>query len=250
MTDPEPQEVTDTGESSDWSGNFNPKWESALSQVPPEYHAKLAPELANWDRGVQRRFQEIAPWKDVMGSGMTPETVQQAIVLARSIQEDPRGVYDSMAQHYNFQQAVAAHQDAEEQLEEMNPWEPGFKELKGQVEMLGKVILANYEKEQAKAQAQQEDAALDKQMREAAQKYGPAWNEQTALKLIQGFDSVDEAYNFFLQGGRQQASPNPAPRVMGTGSAFPQLGNKNPADLSDNERTGLIAQMIEDIKRA
>lgn len=259
MTMPMPEDagiIEDGGgsENSDWSGNFNPKWESVLSQVPAEYHAKLAPELAKWDRGVQQKFQEVAPWKDVMSAGLAPDMVQQAIVLAQSMQSDPRGVYDAMAQHYNFtpaeaKQAAAALEGAQEQLDEMNPWEQGYKELKAQVDMLGKVLIANHEKEQQALRDAEEDAELDKQMRAAAKKYGPAWNEQTAIRLLQGFNSVDEAYSFFLQGNRPQQS-TPAPRVMGTGSSFPQYGNKNPADLTDAERVQLIANMIEDQKRA
>lgn len=243
------------GDDQDWGGNFNPKWESVLSQVPAEYHAKLAPELAKWDRGVQQKFQETAPWKDVMKAGLSPDMVQQAIVLAQSMQSDPRGVYDAMAQHYNFtpaQQKAAegALEDAKDKLDDMNPWEQGYNELKTQVETLGKVILANHQREQEQAQIKQEDAELDRALKAAAKKFGPAWNEDTAMRLLQGFDTVEEMYAFHLNAGRPAQQGPPAPRVMGTGSTFPQFGNKNPADLNDSERTGLIAQMIEDIKRA
>lgn len=252
-----PIEPQDTGQDDlgnddggdDWGGNFNPKWETVLSQIPPELHAKVAPELAKWDRGVQQQFQKYAPWKDVLSSGMDPNAAQQAIALARSMQEDPRGVYDAMAKHYNFEQAQAALQDAKDDLEEANPWEAGYKELQQRVDLLGRALLSNYEKEQETVKAQQQDAELDKALKAAAQKFGPAWNEQKALQIIKGFDTVEEAYDFYLHGG-QSSQQRPAPRVMGTGSTFPQFGNKRPADLDDSERVKLITQMIEDQKRA
>ena len=138
------------------------------------------------------------------------------------------------------------------QQEDVNPWEASYKQLESKLDMVTRVMVQNYEKEQQAARDAAEDAELEKAFIAASKKYGPAWNENIAMKLLQGFDSVEEAYDFYLQGGQRQPQQQgyPAPRVMGTGSNFPQYGNKSPADMNDSERVQLIARMLEDQKRA
>ncbi len=247
------QENTGGNEGGNEGGN--PNWGPLLADIPQEFHSKVTPHLQNWDRGIQQRFQENAAWKPVQSSGMSPEMVQQAIQLARSMQEDPRGVYDAMGQHYNFQQAVQQAVAQQQEDDSDNPYAQRFtdydnrmSQLAGQNEVLAKAIMAQYEKQQSAAKEAEEDAALEKEIKAAKQKYGDAWNEQIALKMMQGFNSPSEAMEFFLNQGRQQ--PPHAPRLLGSGSTFPQLGNKRPGQMNDQEQQLLVTQRLMDAMRA
>lgn len=78
----------------------NPAWEPFRSEFDPITYSRLEPLLKDLDRGVQQRFEKNAQeygWaKDLVGQGLQPEYVQQAVSFAQMVQEQPEAIYEKL----------------------------------------------------------------------------------------------------------------------------------------------------------
>ena len=110
-----------------------------LATLPESVRPLVEPIFKDWDSKVTERFQKVhseyEPWKDVT-TKYDPESVQQAIALAQYLQDDPKGLYERLAEAYGFAteqgqgqpQQPAQAQPGEEE-EEPDPTQAKLSEL-------------------------------------------------------------------------------------------------------------------------
>lgn len=242
----------------------NPAWQPLLQQLPEAFHETVRPVLQEWDRGVQERFQQVqsqyAPYKSLIDNRVDPSMLTPALELYNLMQQDPRRVYESMAEHFKFSDqgqngSVGEQEDDEFDLgggpTQIN--DPRIQQLQQQQEQ----ILQTMQAAQEHAQAREAEEWLDgkvKSTTEALSQQGitpdeSAWKfiMSTAAANLQNsggnydaaFDSAVQAYTGLVSNIRQQprAGDN-APKVLPTNGGTPS-NRLNIADLGDSERRQL-----------
>ena len=225
----------------------NPAWGEFLSVVPQELHEKVTPILQKWDQGVQQRFEKVQseykPWKQFIDAGVDAETATFALNLFNRLQEDPKYVWESLGQHYKFNQAAAQQSgqgQGSNEVQEEDPYHPRIAELERQQQLLTQAVL----KEREAAMERQAEAQLDAELASAKQKFG-SFNERYVLGLLQTGMSVDEAVQNYRDTIEQEVrSYRPKPLIMGGGGSIPGNGI-DPSKLDDAGRRNLVVQMLK-----
>lgn len=232
----------------------NPAWQPFLDALPTSLHSQVVPILQEWDKGVQSRFEQIhneySAYKPFKEQGVDPETIDYALSIVNALNENPRQVYDSMAEYYKFNEQQAQQNDpapaTDYDFGEEAPVDPRVTQLEQGLQVMAQMLL---EEQQAKAQAA-EDAKLASEMADLKTKYGE-YDEQYVLGRMLNGDSAEtavKAYQDLVNKVRSEANRPPAPKVMGSsGGAMPSQ-SVNPAKLSESERKQLITQMLAKAK--
>lgn len=102
----------DTTEDSE-TPKSNPAWDPILSIVPEPLHAQIIPHLSKTDKHVQELQQKFAPYKGFVDQGISPDIINQSLMLGKAIQENPQAVYDQMREQFGL-----THEEAIEQMED------------------------------------------------------------------------------------------------------------------------------------
>jgi hypothetical protein len=89
--------------------NINPKWNGLLSKIPQEFHHQIIPDLQEWDKGVQERFNEIRgeyaeleKFKPLVDNNVDFDYVAQAVNLADALQRDAVGTIKEINQAWEL----------------------------------------------------------------------------------------------------------------------------------------------------
>lgn len=87
----------------------NPAWKPILDVLPESLHNIVMPVLKEWDQGVQQKFAEIRGeytelenYKKFVEANIDPEYVEQAVMLADSLQRDPGKIVGEINQAWNL----------------------------------------------------------------------------------------------------------------------------------------------------
>lgn len=249
----------------DQSSNGHPAWQQILDVLPDEALRNMVlPHLQEWDRGVQQRFQslhsQIEPWKPVM-DGFDPELVQQAIGLVQRLEEDPKYVFDALAQTYGFgsgtvEQGTPGTQEENEPVlfgdtgyDPNDPLVQKVTQLEGVLGSLHEFITA----QQRQEQMNQEITEYNQLMETLKAKYPGPYDEDIIDTMVANEIDPEVAIQRYQasvkQAAQQMITPQVnAPNVMGGsagGSGLPS-GQINPATL-DSKGTRQLAEAI--IKR-
>lgn len=227
----------------------HPAWQEVLDAIPQEYHDALRPTLEKWDKGVANRFQSLhskyEPLKQYEAlAEYDPEELQVAMQLRTALENDPRAVWDLMAQTYNFASEQGA--TTEEQGMTVND--------DGSVDPRYEQMLAEQQRQiaelQARQQADEADAELDAYMSSLHTKYDEqgGFDEDFVVALlangIDGDEAVTRYQGIVTAAAGSVGPPKPTPPVvMGSGGGVPS-NNINPVSLSNSETKDLVAQML------
>ena len=227
----------------------NPAWASILEALPSSLHSTVTPQLQEWDRGVNQRFQEIhqtyAPWKEYMDAGVDPQAVNYALQVLQQLEADPRSIYDSIGQHFGYTQDMQ-QQDTGQQ--ETGPGieddfsDPRVAQLEEGFRTLASVLI-----EERQTQTQfQEDQQLDSIMVDLKTKNGDFDETFVLTQMLNGAtpDQAIGAWNGVVESIRSGQNRPLAPNVMPAGGAVPAPVT-NAKDLSDKDTRGLVAQMLQ-----
>lgn len=91
----------------------NPAWKDILDPVPEHFHPHLKGHLSRLEKYSQELQQKNATWKDFEENNVSKDTLVQGLQFLNLLNTNPKGVYDYLAQAYNFQaqqQAAAQSQ--------------------------------------------------------------------------------------------------------------------------------------------
>lgn len=220
----------------------HPAWQEILDAIPEEYRATVMPTLEKWDKGVQNRFQSLhskyeplKPYEQV-----DPQEIEMGLNLIRQINEDPRTVYDLMAQSFGFGNEQGASENEDQMSEQYGEADPQTLQLlQEQAERLAQL---EQEREMEKYEEQ-----LDAYMKYLHEQHGDFDDDYVVTLLANGVDG-DEAvsrYNKIVETATANMStPPPAPRVMPSGGGVPSNAI-DPKTLTDGQTKDLVAQMLQ-----
>jgi len=157
-------------------GSGHPAWNQYLKDIPEGFHGVVKPAFEQWDKDVQARLAEVqsryAPYKDILGSGVQPQQLSEAVRLYQMMANDPQSIYNAMAEHYGYGQDAGQGQ-AEETDDEFDLGDgeddisnhPQFRQLQQQQQALQQQqeqFVAAMQQAQ-EARQQQEEAAVGEQ---------------------------------------------------------------------------------------
>jgi hypothetical protein len=197
----------------------NPAWASFLEIIPSGLHDSVKKRLGEWDRGVDERFQKVhseyEPYKWAKENQIKGEELQQAWGFWRQATDNPRFVYDTLGQHFNFGQPTPEQgqqvnspvqtpqtEFADDFADEGSPFDitqnPQFQALQQQNQQLMEQF--------NQFSQQQEQQRLEA---EATQ-----WAEGVNAQLTEKYPNVDIQRVWQAAGGAFAANPNVDPEKI------------------------------------
>lgn len=235
----------------------NPAWNDVLGVLPEQFHSVVTPHFSKWDQAAQNRIEaanaqvrEYEPYKAFAEHGIEPSEIENGLRLMYEINNDPRRVWEALAQTYSLSAESGNNQgqNGGEQPDGNGPadfQDPRFDQLQQGVELVSQIVLRE---QQAKANAQA-DAELDSELTDLREKHGE-YNERFVLAMMQNGLSGEEAVKAWsdVRNETLQNNPRPfAPNVMGNsggGSGYPSQAI-DPTKLSGKETRNLVAEMLQ-----
>lgn len=220
-------------------------WADVLSKIPDQYRGELNPALEEY---TQRVTQEWEPYNFLRENAIDPDTVQYAMNILYTLNNDPRQLYDALGQYYKFAQTQADQPEFEEAFSDEQQADPRIERLEQGLQTMARLLLEAREQQEA----QEQDALLSQELDEARQKYGD-FDENYVLGLALNGASIENAVRQFksleqrIAGGNVRSSQ---PVIMGSGGGAPGSNIVDPRKLSSNETKNLVAQMLEQASRS
>lgn len=249
----------------------NPAWAPILEALPESLHGIITPKLKEWDQGVTKRFQDIhnqyAPFKPFLEQKVDPQRLQVGMQVLDVLDRDPVSFYRNMEQQLRSaglieeaKAAAEAAEDAEEEQQEKETVDPRIKKIEEQQQQfMQNLEQARLQQEQQRAQ-QETDAAVDRELAELQQKYGPldepmqrelflrylalatAAEQQGAKEPPTLLDAMESLQGFVTYHSQR---PRPAaPKVVPPGGGLPAPTQKPVGQLTEAERRERAAQLV------
>jgi hypothetical protein len=210
--------------------------------------------LEKWDRGVQDRFQKIheeyEPYKAYEGykeAGVDPETIDYALGIMQALNEDPRKMWEAMAEYYKFADSQSQSQEDDDEYDAFdvdNVKDPRVDRLEQGVEVMANMLLQQQEAEKAA----EFDAQLDQEINSLKQKHGEFDEGYVLTYAINNEVDLETAISAYQELERrvaQKVQAPPAPSVIGAGGGTVGVNRPDPAKMSPQERKELAVQMLK-----
>lgn len=235
----------------------NPAWNDVLSILPEQFHSVVTPKFQEWDNAAQSRIEtlnsslkEFESYKPFVEHGITPDELEQGVRLMYEIQNNPQGVYEALANAYNFNQQAMANTpvanandntDDDDDDPPIPMDDPRYAQINQQLELVSKIVLNDAQAKQAAAA----DAALEKELEQLRKDHGDFDEDYVLTKALNGASLTDaiSAYQSLVQ----RLTPQPfAPNVLGSSGGGTGLPSNaiDPTKLSGKETRNLVAEML------
>jgi hypothetical protein len=218
------------------------EWNDIVNAIPEDKRAEVAPLLK------QRidAYEPLKAWEKFSKDGITPELADTAFKVYKTIEDNPRDVYEVLGKHLGITPAQA--EKLTEELEEDDSGNPEIEALKQQVETLSAITLAERRKTQQEQMAAEADAKLNEEVETVRKKYGNDIPEdQILMRMLHKDMTAEQAAQEYIQWADQVRSRRPSPLIMGGAGSVP--GKKlDPTKLNNKETKTVVAQMLEHAK--
>ena len=119
-TNTEPTPSGDQSSQTEQEIKDNPAWKDILDPVPEHFHPHLKGHLSRMEKYAQEQQQAAAAYKEFTDNKITRDQLVQGLQFINLLNTNPRGVYDYLAQQYNYQQQAQAAANGQEQQREEN----------------------------------------------------------------------------------------------------------------------------------
>jgi hypothetical protein len=244
------------GESTGTNEGGNPAWNEILGVLPDSLHSVVKPALEKWDNnyrtGLSKVQSQYEPYKEILDTGIEPQNLQYALALLDKIENDPRSIYDALAEHNGW-----AENSGQGQSEEIDPNEYDPENLPDdprllRAEQLAEAVAEYTMQQHQQQQEAQEDELLDQVISGLQEQHGIDPEDEVANKFIMGLmlagATAEQAFEDYI-GMTQQIVTRPrandgAPVVLGGGGVPSTAINRD--QLRDPKaRRALVAQMLE-----
>jgi hypothetical protein len=255
----------------------HPAHEKLLSELPEAWHQKVLPHLQDFDRNVQKQFEDYAPYKEFIEQGVSAEVLRGGINLARAIETQPLDVYESLTDYLKqngllaeeAKQAAREFMESEsgEEFEDIFDGERIPAALQRELDELKQMTQQQQEylyNQQLERETQNEMQKLEQGMNDLRSKYDISEAHEVAIydimnaALNAGRDiTLDEAARqlaAMVPGGFQaiggRSSSEPAPTVIGSaGGAGVQAQNIDVPKDDDGKRA-MLEKMFQQYRNA
>lgn len=153
--------------------NVNPNWNEALELLPDDMlRNRLTPVFEKWDKNNNSRFEKVQqeyakydPYKPLIENEVPFEEIQLAWQLREQIANDPKVIFERLAQHLGYDISSLLNGEQSQGLVEDNPEgtsNPEIAEIKRVQEMQNAYLAQQYQREQEIQQQQWEKEQYDK----------------------------------------------------------------------------------------
>jgi len=271
--EPAEAEALDTGteESSE-----NPAWAEIKSTLPESFYESIKPTLAKWDKNYQTSVDKAVEkqfgWaKELQGNGVTPDRIQQALLVADRIETDPAAFHKSLSEYLQKEgrlpETPAEMQEVIEDAQEgtESPFDitkdPQFKAMKEQLDGL----LQMQQQSQSAQQAAQVQEAVNAELTDLRQAH-PELDDADVNEVMRS--AMLEAMQADQDGGKTKIRPlaehaaqyielqnrilsrpraaSQAPRLVPTSGGVPatQTQSKSLGQLSSDETQSVVASYL------
>lgn len=232
----------------------NPSWNEILQVLPTSLHGQVKPALEKWDRGVQQRFEQVqsqySPYKPFIEQKVSPEDIEVALGIARQINENPQGFYDTYRGWLGIEDQGGQGQQPESndpefdlgdysQGQQQEQVDPRIAQIEQQQEFINNMFM---ERQQQEMQAQA-DAELDSQLNSLKETYGE-YDMEYVLGLAMAGVPLEDAVKKFQERYGQNRQPDPSlPQVLSPGGGLP-AEKVDPKTLDGPNTRSLVEQML------
>ena len=229
-----------------------------LDAIPEADREIVGRYVKHWDQNVTRKFDEIhnkyKPYEEI---GADPTELQQAYQLFQAVSNDPKQVYELLAEEFGPKEAQAIV-EGEQNKTEADIFAQMPPELKTKFDQLDKhdqvleMMAQDYLSRQQSSQQEQEDAELEAVLKGLREKHGN-FNEGdeedfVLMKMQQGVDPDDavKALKAITQGkvNEAAAATEGLPKILSGGGSIAQPP-VDPAKLNNHEVKKLVAQFLQ-----
>lgn len=241
------------------AGGFNPAWAPIKEKLGDPHFQLIKDELAGWDRGVQKRFEDHSKQLSAYTALGTPEELTQYRTIVDNLNAEPERMYEALGQFLrdNGRMPTAAEaEDIADEVEEDEAREardPRIDQIAEQQARMEQFL----QQQQMERIQQETDAQVNKEFETLASARGYSEEDlaeiariavaqmQTTGKpasLEAAADHYDGLRNRFLSAPRAGDS---APRLLPTNSGgSPQSVQRSVGALSRNETQDLVANLL------
>lgn len=223
-----------------------------LEQIPEADRETVARYIKGWDAQVTSKFQQVhdqyKPYKDLGDV----DTLTQAQQLYNLIENDPKQVYELLAQEYADKTPATTEPDPNDIFNQLpEPVKAKFATLDKHDQVL-EMMAQDYIQRQEREKHAQEEKELDDYMGALQKKHGEFDQEYVLMKMSSGMDGDKAvgAWNSMIQARVNKAgsSSQNAPSVLSGGGGFATAG-KDINTLNSNETKALVAKMMEQMSQ-
>lgn len=246
--------MTDT----DPNGNGgNPAWSEMLGVIPEDLHEQVTPLLQKWDQGVQQRFSDVHskydPYKELVDSEIDPQQLKMGLGLLQAIEQDPKQVYEALAQQFNLGGAPADEQGNTDNVSsEYGDLPPAVVARLKSLEQGYETVASKLNQEDELKRQAVEDARLEQTMAALRTKHGEFHEGFVLSQMLQG-QAPDDAvaqWNNVREQIMVEARRPQAPKILGSGSVIPGEQAVNVKKLDSAGTKSLVASMLEAAKKS
>lgn len=235
----------------------NPAWNEILGVLPDSLHSVVKPALEKWDsnyrEGISKVQSRYEPYREILDTGIEPQNLQYALALLDKIENDPRAIYDALAEHNGWAENSGQGQpnseiDPDEYDPENLPDDPRLLRAEQLSEAVAEYVMSQHQQQQEA----EEDEALNQHISSLKEKHGIEENDELVDRFIMGLmlagASAEDAFDEYIkmtQGIATRPRANDgAPVVLGGGGVPSTAINRD--QLRDPKaRRALVAQMLE-----
>lgn len=265
-----PESVETTAPEAPSSGG-NPSWDALKAEVPELTFKQIEPHLREFDKAANGRItklnSDLAPWKQAIEQGLTPERALAANQLLQRIDADPQSVIESLTKFAQETGRMPNKQELAEQVEAdaegdefdtSAPVDPRFAQLEAQQQQ----ILGFMQQQANEKTAKRAEKELDKEIDSLKAAHPELSKEDvgdilrnaaaTAMTTQKTVSLEEAATSFFAMKNRILSTPRPgdsAPLLAPTSGGIPASQNQKTLGQQTNQETqDLMAGLIETLR--
>jgi hypothetical protein len=253
-------QIDPTIQDNDGGQGINPAWNDLMQVIPEDIHSQVIPHLRNWDSGVQTKIQSVhsewEPYKFLKEGEVSPDDARVALGILRAVQEDPKAVYDSLAESYGFNESEPEVEPTETGQGETESFslppavQQELEQLKQGYNAMAEILLQ--QKNEAEEAAQ--DASLKQEIDALKAKHQGTFDEDYVLNRMHMGESPDDAlksYQSLVERIQQENNRPKPPMLLGSsGGGVPGESRIDVTKLNPAETKNLVAKYLEAQARA
>lgn len=244
--------------------NGHPAWQEVLNEIPEEYHALIKPKLAEWDKGVQDRFQQIRDeykplegYKKFADNNIDPDYLVNSYNLAKNFETRPQDIVEEAIKVYGLDFAAKTEEEpgdsySDNEFESTGQLDPSVKALMDQMQELREQIQQRSQQDEEAENIKEFVAYLD----QLEENHGEFDKDYVTALISQGVDGEEAVSRYKAMSTKQleqqvlsteqQNTPNPPTVMNGEGNSGSGL-EQQPIDFgkaSSGDIDDVVAKML------
>lgn len=228
----------------DQSTGSNPAWNDLLNEVPQELHPKVTAHLQNWDKGVQERFKQYEPWKDIVSS-TDPKQVQWGLQLLGAIEDNPAEVVKALTEFYKLEgtspNTLPVGLQKSESVDPADPYKARFAQIERGFQLMAQHIMGQREAEANQKADRELQAELDTLKKKFGEFDEPFVLSRMYINGKTGEEAVKEYQEWYSQ---QVGRKIPKPLFLGSNGGAVPGGTIDPKKRTDAQARDTAMQML------